>query len=97
MRLFRILSKKRKGNAMAKKVKNDKIDYIFLVICYGLLLFLALGFGIFMHHSLIKTDEVANRVEKYLQANDKNYQDYFENWLKRDQAQKEAEKWKHIK
>ena len=81
---------------MANKLTNDKIDYIFLMICYGLPLFSALGFGIFMHHSLNKTDEVANRVEKYLQANDKNYQDYFENWLKRDQAQKEAAKRQRI-
>lgn len=81
---------------MAKKVNNDKIDYILLVICYGLLLFSALGFGIFMHYSLIKTDEVANRVEKYLQSNDKNYQNYFENWMKEDQARKEAAKQQRI-
>ena len=81
---------------MAKKVNNDKADLMIDFIVYAFPVLLALGIGIFMHHSLSKTNEVNNRIESYLQAHDKNYQDYFDNWIKRDQAQKEAAKRQRI-
>ena len=81
---------------MAKQVNNDKVDFMIDFIVYAFPVLLALGVGIFMHHSLSKTNEVNNRIESYLQEHDKNYQDYFEKWIKRDQAQKEAAKRQRI-